>query len=115
MKNKIKKIYPLLLFWFICSIIYGIFYYIRIDQTFSKAKEDTKNSVILNKKLGKIEKVKYNNYLIWETKMKGYECVPMKVYTKNKKYYVCVILNENNYLELPSGYIIDNDVYKEDK
>ena len=38
----------------------------------------------------------------------------MKVFTKDKKYYVCVILNEENFLEIPKGYIIDNKVYFEE-
>jgi len=114
MKNKIQKYSPLIIFILVCSILMVVFYYLRVDQTFSKARDDTKNSIILNKTLGKIEKVKYNNYLIWLTEKKGYECVPMKVYTKDKKYKVCVILNEENYLEIPIGYVIDNKIYMEE-
>ena len=110
----IKKYSPLIIFIIVCSILMVVFYYIRLNQTFHKAKEDTKNSIILNKELGNIEKVKYNNYIIWETEKKGYECVPMKVYTKNKRYYVCVILNEKNFLDIPVGYIIDNKIYMEE-
>ena len=101
MKNKIQKYSPLIIFILVCSILMVVFYYLRVDQTFSKARDDTKNSIILNKTLGKIEKVKYNNYL-------------MKVYTKDKKYKVCVILNEENYLEIPIGYVIDNKIYMEE-
>ena len=110
----IKKYSPAIIFFGIMLVLYSVFYYFRLDQSFSKARDDTKKSIILNKELGKIEKVKYNNYIIWETEKLGYECVPMKVYTKNKKYNVCVILNEKNFLELPIGYIIDNKIYMEE-
>ena len=72
LKNKIAKYSPLIIFLGVCSILMIIFYIIRIDQTFSNARKDTKNSVILNKTLGKIEKVKYNNYLSWEIEKELY-------------------------------------------
>ena len=114
MKKLIKKNSPLIIFVVICIILIIIFYYLRIEQTFFKAKEDIKNSIVLNKEFGEIYKVKYNNYFIWETKEHGYECVPMKIYTKDKKYNICVILNEENYLEKPIGYVVNNQIYMEE-
>ena len=114
MKKIIKKYSPLIIFFVVCGTLMIIFYYLRIDQTFSKAKEDTKKSIILNKTFGKIEKVRYNNYLIWVTNKQGYECVPMKIYTKENCYEVCVILNEENYLEIPKGYVVNSKLYMEE-
>ena len=114
MKKIIKKYSPLIIFFVVCSTLMIIFYYLRIDQTFSKVKEDTKKSIILNKTFGKIEKVRYNNYLIWMSEEIGYDCVPMKIYTKENSYKVCVILNEENYLERPIGYVVNNKLYMEE-
>ena len=38
MKNKIQKYSPLIIFILVCSILMVLFYYLRVDQTFSKAR-----------------------------------------------------------------------------
>ena len=113
-KDVFKIIIGFSIWFLVMGILYYIFYMQRVETTFSKAKVDTKNSIVLNSVIGKIENVKYNNFLIWMSQKEGYECVPMKVYTKNKNYKVCVILNEEDFKEKPIGYIVNNKIYMEE-
>ena len=110
-----KKVVIVLSIWFIIiGSLYYIFYMKRVDATFHKNKNDTLNSKILNKKLGKIEKVKYNNFLLWISKEQEYNCIKLKVYTKNKKYNICAILKDFSYETDTIGYIVDNKIYMEE-
>ena len=50
-----KKIVIILILWFsCCSIILYFLYMNRVENAFGNIKEETKNSMVLEKKLGKI-------------------------------------------------------------
>lgn len=109
-----KTIFILLVWFLVMGGLYYVFYMKRVDESFHKNKNDTLNSELLKTKIGKIEKIKYNNFLIWISNIKGYNCVKFKVYTKEKTYNVCSILKDFSYETDTIGYIIDNKVFMEE-
>ena len=113
-KLKLLIIVSIIIPFLVIGILYYVFYMKRVDATFSKNKQDTFNSIVLNKELGKITKVEYNNFLVWISNEKGYNCVKFKVYTKDKMYKVCSILKDFSYKTDTIGYIVNNKIYMEE-
>ena len=104
MKKEVKITITAICLWFlVIGSLYYIFYMKRVDDTFAK-----------NKELGKITKVKYDNFLLWISTKKGYNFIKLKVYTKDKVYKVCSILKDFSYETDTIGYIINNKIYMEE-
>ena len=111
-----KKIVIILILWFsCCSIILYFLYMNRVENAFGNIKEETKNSMVLEKKLGKIQEVKFNNFMRWISKEQGKDCIKLTVKRKNKKYSICTIIEKQEKTYHTTGYIIGAKVIKEKK
>lgn len=111
-----KKIVIFLVIWFsCCSIILYFLYMSRVEKAFKNIKEETKNSTVLEKQLGKIQEVKFNNFMKWISNEQGKDCIKLTVKTKNKKYNICTIIEKQEKSYHTTGYIIDDKIIKEQK
>lgn len=111
-----KKIVIILVIWLsCCSIILYFLYMNRVENAFGNIKEETKRSNVLEKKLGKIQEVKFNNFMRWISKEKGKECIKLIIKTKNKKYNICTIIEKQEESYHTTGYIIGDKITKENK
>ena len=96
-----------------CSIILYFLYMNRVESAFGDIKEKTKNSNVLEKELGKIQKVKFNNFMSWISKEQGKDCIKLIVKTQNKKYNICAIIEQQEETYNTTGYIIGDKIIKE--
>lgn len=100
----------LIIYLLLCLLLFNM-YMKRVEKAFKNIKEDTEQSAFLEKEIGKIQKVKFNNFMKWISHKKGKECIEMSVSTSNDKYNICVIIEKKNQGYESKGYIIDNHIY----
>lgn len=119
-KNKkiILLIIGIILLWnfVFISIIYFV-YMSRVENTFKSVKDSTINSKVLENEIGKVKKVKFNNFMQWISSRDNESCIKIKVYTKDKKYNVCAILATDKIEKIEdvkvTGYFINDKKYEE--
>lgn len=108
--KRFKLVIFFILFLILMLILY-CFYMINVDAAFNNVKEDIYNSKILEAHIGKVKKVKYNNFLQWISKVKDEKCIKLKVITTdNKKYNICALVEEKNNKFQNTGFILNNDI-----
>ena len=109
---KKKPLFIFLLFIIGWNLLFFPIFYIsarfRAYKILNPYIQETKNSIIINEKFGKVENVKINNILKYSTKKINHTCIEMKVIANNKKHDICTIA-ENKV----QGYIINNRIYEE--
>lgn len=119
-KNKkiILLIIGIIILWnfVFISIIYFV-YMSRVENTFKSVKDSTINSKVLENEIGKVKKVKFNNFMQWISSRNNESCIKIKVYTKDKKYNVCAILATDKIEKIEdvkvTGYFINGKKYEE--
>ncbi len=102
-----KTIIIIIILMFLSATFYQV-YMMRSKSVYGIWIEEVKQSPILNKKFGKIEEVKMNNFLSWSSKKKGYKCVKMQVITKEEKYNICKVISQEEYI-----YIVNDKIYED--
>jgi len=113
-KSKIiLKTIVIIIVWNLVFIPILYFAYMnRVENTFKYVRDYTLNSKVLEKEIGKIEKVRFNNFMQWISSKNSESCIKLNVTTKDRKYNVCAILHSDKFKNKDDikiiGYFIDD-------
>lgn len=91
-------------------LIFQVSYMARVEVAFGDIRNEAKNSSILKEKFGKIQDVKFDNYMQWISRQQGEVCVKMIVITEDNRYPICTMVEKNKQEYYATGYIIGNHI-----
>lgn len=117
-KNLILTIIVIIILWNLVFIPIIYFAYMnRVENTFKSVKDSAINSKALENEIGKVKKVKFNNFMQWISSKENESCVKIKVTTEDKKYNICAILATDEIEKIENvkvtGYFINDKKYEE--
>lgn len=117
-KKIILSIIEIIILWNLLFIPIIYFAYMnRVENSFKTIKDSVINSKVLEKEIGKVKKVKFNNFMQWISSKDNESCVKVKVTTEDKKYNVCAILATDEIEKIEDvkviGYFINGKKYEE--
>jgi hypothetical protein len=91
-------------------LLFQVSYMARVESAFGDIREEAKDSYVLEKELGEIQDVKFDNYMQWISQDQGEDCVKMVVVTEDNRYPICTMVEKNNQKYYSTGYIIGNHI-----